>query len=302
MLFPLCIFNENEIALAVGDAHPTWTNRKCGHFYILGGHPDNSFGYSSKINMKYKPKRPFFIKTFPSNEVLYEVGDDIYSYQVYETIYHPYGGSHTSLHTLTDDDIWGMLKNTPSLPVHMDGDKYSVAMNIRLDIEFSYGMWIFDYVHFAFLSKHSEVDLDSFANGFYIGYVIDDEKENKTLRGTFLVDWADYAGGGLSWSNPVFFDGFYSFPITTYDVKNKRGKVKQLPSKKQPSQFSYLPAPFDKAIIYPEIPMAGTYLYRNKFNDIDGALFLTDILFVDKENTRYIVNGIKIEEDRKPIM
>jgi len=292
---PICYINKNkDYLLACSDYRVDSGTYECGMYFALGGTDTKTSGKTSYSHYDFKPKRPFYFATNDGRRV-YDIKEDVYKYKYRKDNFEV---------LISDDDIWGIMNSSPVYPIIRNGNNYSIALNIRFDIDFSYARLSFIFEHFDFASRMSDDPnglIEKFKD-FYVGYPKQDTSKMTKYRGMYLADWLDFGYGGLSWSNPIWYDGFFIFPFVSllYDKEGKR--YHYVMKKVKPNNFWWYPS-INNYVVFPTQPFQGTYIQRYYFVDITGAKFMCDSAMIDydKQKGIWYYNDIPLNRDIKPI-
>jgi len=112
----------------------------------------------------------------------------------------------------------------------------------------------------------------------------------KEYFGIWYSDVPDFGNGGLGWSDPYFWDGFFCIPFSSWDAKIS-GWHEIRPVKKENFAPSLLSPYFRNTIIVPTRPFKGFYAKGSEPTADWDANILLDATVVQSKNGKVYVNG-----------
>ena len=171
----------------------------------------------------------------------------------------------------------------PSVALKRKSGKSSVVTNLRYISYYSWAWLIFDSES---IFKWSQIE-DKHSQGRYLLGFSHPKDEDKFF-GIEVSDAPDYGYGGLAWSNPLYWDGFYLLPFTTWD-KHTLGNIKWY---KRKDYGMLLPNPlFRDCLVVPKSSYLGFYTFPRDAPGDFGARSIIDLVVLLKVDNKWYING-----------
>lgn len=178
---------------------------------------------------------------------------------------------------------------------------YSFTYNLRYNIEFSYGMGIFEWEHFRYTSVNSDFNfgVDNEYPVFFLGWK---PEKSSFLEGVMLNDWINPndTQGGLSWGNLLFSDwGFEIVPYVRFNTKDKKFSVARDKNSLLYKWYEALEWLFGTPIPwYADFVIMPWEFYTPKESTVvDYINKLNDIAIFYEEDDHLYNNGFRVSKD-----